>query len=75
VSEDVDVEKLAGVLNNTGQQGKGNFVRMLWNTQPGDVQSQLMPLLNAETRQAIASSSDGSEQEGSEQDSSEQQDT
>lgn len=63
MSEDVDVEKLADVLNNTGQQGKENFVRMLRNTQPGDVQSQLMPLLNAETRQAIASSSDDSEQQ------------
>jgi hypothetical protein len=63
VSEDVDVEKLASVLNNTGRQGKENFVRMLWNNQPGDIQSQLMPLLNAETRQAIAPSSDGSEQQ------------
>ncbi len=58
MSEDIDIEKLASVLNSTGQQGKDNFVRTLWKNQPVDVQNQLMPLLNAETRQAIEQISD-----------------
>ncbi len=53
MSEDTDVEKLASVLNNTGQQGKEEFVRMLWKNQPETIQTRLLPLLNAETRQAI----------------------
>ncbi|NJO80221.1 MAG: hypothetical protein HC827_18075 [Cyanobacteria bacterium RM1_2_2] len=61
MSENIDVEKLASVLNSTGQQGKESFVRMLWNNQPVDVQAQIMPLLNAETRQTIENSSKNSE--------------
>lgn len=56
--ENTNIEKLASVLNSTGQQGKDGFVRMLWKNQPTDVQSQLMPLLNAEARQAIDTNSD-----------------
>jgi hypothetical protein len=62
VSENVDIEKLASVLNSTGQQGKDSFVRMLWNNQPVDVQAQLMPLLNTETQQVIEKASSNSEQ-------------
>ncbi len=61
MSENIDIEKLASVLNSTGQQGKESFVRMLWNNQPVDVQAQIMPLLNAETRQTIENSSKNSE--------------
>lgn len=62
MSENIDIEKLASVLNNTGQQGKDSFVRMLWNNQPVDVQAQLMPLLNAETQQAIENASNNAGQ-------------
>ena len=62
MSDDVDIEKLASVLNTTGQQGKDRFVKMLWNNQSEDVQSQLMSLLNAETQQIIERSSDDSQQ-------------
>lgn len=56
--ENTNIEKLASVLNSTGQQGKDGFVRMLWKNQPTDVQLQLMPLLNAEARQAIDTNPD-----------------
>jgi hypothetical protein len=57
MSEDTNVEKLANVLNSTGQQGKAQFVRMLWQNQPTNVQEELMPLLNSEARQAIDTNS------------------
>lgn len=57
-NEDTNVEKLASVLNNASQQGKGNFVRMLWKNQPTSVQTELMPLLTAEAQQAIETSSE-----------------
>ena len=60
MSEDTNVEKLASVLNNTSQQGKDDFVRMVWKNQSAEVQTQLTPLLNAEARRAIESSSDTS---------------
>lgn len=62
MSENIDIEKLASVLNSTGQQGKDSFVRMLWNNQPVDVQAQLMPLLNAEAQQVIENASNDSGQ-------------
>ncbi|MGF1495708.1 MAG: hypothetical protein ACFB8W_02625 [Elainellaceae cyanobacterium] len=46
-------EKLASVLNKTSQQGKHDFVKMLWNNQPSEVQTQLMPLLNAEALEVL----------------------
>ncbi|MEB3356871.1 MAG: hypothetical protein VKK04_09105 [Synechococcales bacterium] len=46
-------EKLASVLNITSQQGKHDFVKMLWNNQPKDIQTQLRPLLNAEALQVL----------------------
>lgn len=58
MSEDTNVEKLASVLNNASQQGKDSFVRMLWKNQPADVQTEIMPLLTAEARQAIDTSSE-----------------
>lgn len=64
MSEDIDVEKLARVLNSTSQHGKSGFVRTLWNNQSTDIQIQLMPLLNAETQQAIKHPSDDPEQPG-----------
>lgn len=57
MSEHVNIEKLASVLNNTSQQGKGNFARMVWQNQPADVQMELMPLLNEEARLAINATS------------------
>lgn len=54
MSEDTNIEKLASVLNSTSQLGKGNFARMLWQNQPIEVQTELMPLLSEEARQAIA---------------------
>lgn len=59
MSEHVNIEKLASVLNNTSQQGKGNFARMLWQNQPADVQMELMPLLNEEAQLAINAASSG----------------
>ncbi|MBF2047782.1 MAG: hypothetical protein EDM05_037080 [Leptolyngbya sp. IPPAS B-1204] len=53
MSEDINIEKLASVLNNTSQQGKTSFVKMLWQNQPTEARTQLMPLLNAEARQII----------------------
>ncbi|MBE9181038.1 hypothetical protein IQ268_20985 [Oculatella sp. LEGE 06141] len=61
MSEAIDVDKLASVMNRTGEQGKADFVKMLWNNQPADVQVQLMPLLNAEARQVVERASDNSE--------------
>lgn len=51
--EEINIEKLASVLNTTSQQGKDSFVRMLWKNQSTDAQTQLMPLLNPEARQII----------------------
>lgn len=51
--EEINIEKLASVLNTTSQQGKDSFVRMLWKNQSTDTHAQLMPLLNAEARQII----------------------
>jgi hypothetical protein len=51
--EEINIEKLASVLNTTSQQGKDSFVRMLWKNQSTDAQTQLMPLLNSEARQII----------------------
>lgn len=59
-TEHTDVAKLASVLNTTGQQGKADFVRMLWKNQPADVQSQLMPLLNDAAQQAVQALSESS---------------
>lgn len=53
MTDDTNVEKLASVLNNTGQQGKNDFVKMLWKNQPVEVQTQLLPLLDAAARQII----------------------
>lgn len=53
MSDDTNLEKLASVLNSTSQQGKGKFARMLWQNQPADVQTQLIPLLSDEARQTI----------------------
>jgi hypothetical protein len=58
MSENINVEKLATVLNRTSQQGNANFVKMLWGNQPADIQTQLIPLLDPETRQVIDASSD-----------------
>jgi hypothetical protein len=53
MAEEINIEKLASVLNTTSQQGKDNFVRMLWKNQPTAAQTELMPLLNSEARQII----------------------
>lgn len=55
--EDTNCEKLAGVFNRASQQGKSSFCQMLWQNQPQSVQTQLMPLLSAETRAALDSAS------------------
>lgn len=56
--EDTNVEKLASVMNSSSQQGKDNFVKMLWKNQPTDVQLELRPLLNPEAQQVVDSSAD-----------------
>lgn len=48
MTDQTNLEKLAGVLNQTCQQGKPGFVRMLWSNQPAEVQAQLTPLLSPE---------------------------
>lgn len=47
--DDTNCEKLATVLNRAGSQGKGAFCKMLWANQPEPVQTQLRPLLSANT--------------------------
>lgn len=51
--EDTNFEKLAAVLNKTSQQGKGGFVKMLWDNQPEEVRSQLTPLLSSATLELL----------------------
>ncbi|MBD2259918.1 hypothetical protein [Pseudanabaena sp. FACHB-2040] len=57
MSENTNCEKLATVLNTASQQGKAGFVKMVWDNQSADVQSQLRPLLSAEALQALDAAS------------------
>ncbi|MBD0268013.1 MAG: hypothetical protein ICV77_06935 [Cyanobacteria bacterium Co-bin8] len=57
MSESTNCEKLATVLNTASQQGKAGFVKMVWDNQSADVQSQLRPLLSAEALQALDTAS------------------
>jgi hypothetical protein len=57
MSENTNCEKLATVLNTAGQQGKAGFVKMLWDNQSAEVQSQLRPLLSAEALHAVETAS------------------
>lgn len=57
MTETTNFEKLASVINTASQQGKAGFVKMLWENQPTEVQSQLRPLLNAEALQSLDPSS------------------
>lgn len=53
MTESVNCEKLAGVLNRTSAQGKTGFCKMLWRNQPESVQSQLLPYLSDEARDIV----------------------
>jgi hypothetical protein len=46
MADSTNYEKLAGVFNRAGQQGKVGFCKMLWDNQPETVQAQLVPLLD-----------------------------
>lgn len=54
MSEFVDCEKLAGVLNRASAQGKHGFCKMLWGNQTEAIQSQLLPFLSEAAQDAIA---------------------
>jgi hypothetical protein len=43
---DTNCEKLAGVFNRAGEQGKSAFCKMLWGNQSETVQAELRPLLS-----------------------------
>lgn len=51
--QNTNFEKLATVMNKTSQQGKGKFVKMLWDNQPEEVRSQLTPLLSSATLEIL----------------------
>jgi hypothetical protein len=52
---DTNYEKLAGVFNRAGQQGKLSFCKMLWGNQPQMVQTQLLPLIDPGILDALKS--------------------
>jgi len=54
MSESVNFEKLAGVLNRASAQGKQRFCQMLWGNQSESIQSQLMPYLTEQAQDAIS---------------------
>ncbi|MBE7383795.1 MAG: hypothetical protein F6J95_020560 [Leptolyngbya sp. SIO1E4] len=49
----VDCEKLAGVLNRASAQGKAGFCKMLWGNQSESVQSKLLQFLSDEARTVV----------------------
>jgi hypothetical protein len=51
----VNYEKLAGVLNRASADGKASFCRMLWGNQPEAVQTKLLDLLSAEAQEIVES--------------------
>lgn len=53
MTESVDCEKLAGVLNRASAQGKYPFCKMLWGNQSESIQSRLLPYLTAQTQDAV----------------------
>jgi hypothetical protein len=61
MTESVDYEKLAGVLNRASADGKAKFCQMLWGNQPDAVQSKLMDLLSPEAQALVANDDDALE--------------
>jgi hypothetical protein len=53
MSEAVNYEKLAGVLNRASAQGKDGFCKMLWGNQSEAVQSQLLLFMSSEAQKAV----------------------
>ena len=53
MTESVNCEKLAGVLNRASAQGKHQFCKMLWGNQSESIQSQLMPYLTEQAQDAL----------------------
>lgn len=53
MTESVNCEKLAGVLNRASAQGKYPFCKMLWDNQSESIQSQLLPYLTELAQDAI----------------------
>ena len=53
MTDAVNYEKLADVLNRASAQGKDNFCKMLWGNQSDDVQAQLMPLLSEQAQNIV----------------------
>lgn len=53
MAQNTNFEKLAVVMNKTSQQGKGGFVKMLWDNQSEEVRSQLTPLLSSATLEIL----------------------
>ncbi|MDB9529503.1 hypothetical protein PN498_26165 [Oscillatoria sp. CS-180] len=54
MSESINYEKLAGILNRASAQGKSGFCRMLWGNQSEAVQSQLLPYLSEQAQDAVS---------------------
>jgi len=57
MSDMINYEKLASVLNRASADGKDNFCKMLWGNQPEAVQSKLLGFLS-EQAQSILNSPD-----------------
>lgn len=53
MTESVNFEKLAGVLNRASAQGKNGFCKMLWGNQSESVQTQLLPYLSEQAQSAV----------------------
>lgn len=55
MTDAVNYEKLAGVLNRASADGKANFCRMLWGNQPEAVQTRLLDLLSTAAQEIVES--------------------
>jgi hypothetical protein len=53
MTESVNYQKLAGVLNRASAQGKDGFCKMLWVNQSELTQSQLRPLLSEQAQDIV----------------------
>ncbi len=53
MTESVNYEKLAGVLNRASAQGKHQFCKMLWGNQSESIQARLLPYLTDQAQEAV----------------------
>lgn len=54
MTESVNYEKLAGIINRASAEGKAGFCRMLWGNQSESIQSQLLPYLSDQAQDLVS---------------------